>query len=221
MTHRPEARIKPTTPRQQERAARILKAARRAFAASSFDQVLMEDVAREAGVGKGTVYRYFPGKENLYFAVIFEGIAALQSQIRAALSAQGDVAGSVRDLIDALVTFFSRNRHFFQLMNVEDHQVGGERSPNRQRWRRERRGLIDAIAALLEHGKETGALAVTRPRTEAQILLGMVRTVLRHRDERLKPGEMADEVARIYLEGVRPRHEESSMVPKRQQRNGN
>ena len=221
MAVRPETRIKPTTPRQQERAARILKAARRAFAASSFDQVLMEDVARSAGVGKGTVYRYFPGKEGLYFAVIFEGITALQSQIRAALSGQGDVAGSVRDLIDALVTFFSRNRHFFQLMNVEDHQVGGERSPNRQRWRRERRGLIDAIAALLEHGKETGALAVTRPRTEAQILLGMVRTVLRHRDERLKPGEMADEVARIYLEGVRPRPAASTAVPKLQRRNGN
>ena len=207
MTTHPKARIKPTTLKQQERAARILKAARRAFAASSFDQVLMEDVAREAGVGKGTVYRYFPGKESLYFAVIFEGIAALQGQIRASLSARGDVAGSVRDLIDALVTFFSRNRHFFRLMNVEDHQVGSERSPNRQRWRRERRGLIDAIAALLEHGRQTGALEVARPRTDAQILLGMVRSVLRHREERLKPREMADEVVRIYLEGVRQRRD--------------
>ena len=180
----------------------------------------MAEVAREAGVGKGTVYRYYPSKESLYFAVIFEGIAALQSQIREAQSVGGDVAGTVRDLIDALIMFFNRNRHFFRLMNVEDSKVGGERNPNRQRWHRERRGLIDAIAAVLTQGRETGALDVARPRTDAQILLGMVRSVLRHRDERLKPREMADEIARIYLEGVRPRAESNLTSRKRQRRNG-
>ena len=200
-----DSRVTPTTPRQVERHARILTAARRAFAEKSFDEVLMDEVARQAGVGKGTIYRYFPDKESLYFAVIFQGIDELKEQIRAALTAPSQLETRIRELIATLVSFFHRNRLFFRLMNLEDHKVGDERRPNRRRWRQERAELIDAIAAALEHGRETGALDVIYPRTEAQILLGMVRSVLRHNDEGLAVQQMSDEIVRVFFRGVRQR----------------
>jgi len=192
----------PKTPKQQDRAVRILDTARRAFAQNLFDEVLMEDVARQAGVGKGTIYRYFPDKESLYFAVIFEGIEDLKQQIRSVLTTQSYLEMETRELIGTLVFFFQKNRFFFRLMNLEDGKVGGEGRPNRQRWHRERGGLIDAIAAVLEHGRDTGALDIVHPRTEAQILLGMVRSVLRHNEEDLTVAQMAEEIARIFFTGV-------------------
>ena len=162
----------------------------------------MDDVAREAGVGKGTIYRYFPDKESLYFAVIFGGIEGLQQRIRSSLTAEGDIEARIRTLVEAYLSFFSQNRFFFRLMNIEDSKVGGEGRPNRQRWGQERSKLIDAVVEVLEKGCQAGELQIRHPRTDAQILLGMVRGMLRHNQDRLTTCQMADEIARIYCRGT-------------------
>ena len=168
----------------------------------------MDEVARRAGVGKGTLYRYFPDKESLYFAVIFAGIEDLKTQIRAPLAAEDALEDKIRSLVATLVGFFRRNRLFFRLMNQEDHNVGGEGRPQRRRWFAERTGLVDAIVELLEYGRQSGVLQVVHPRLEAQILLGMVRSVLRADQRQLSAAEMSDEIARIYLCGMRTGKEE-------------
>lgn len=192
-----------TTPRQRERMTNILQAAREAFARHPFHEVLVEDVARAAGVGKGTIYRYFPDKEHLYFAVIFDGINDLKERIQTALPAQTDPETSIRELVFTLISFFSENRLFFRIMNIEDSKVGNQGSPNRQRWEKERGKLIDAIAQMLVQYK--GPLCVLHPRTEAQILMGMVRAVRRYNPDNLTAAQMSEEVAGIYLHGLRHR----------------
>lgn len=192
-----------TTPRQQERMTRILKAAREAFAQYPFHEVLVEDVARAAGVGKGTIYRYFPDKEHLYFAVIFDGINGLKDRIQSALPSQTDPEISIRELVFTLISFLSENRFFFRIMNIEDSKVGNQGTPNRRRWEQERGKLIDAIADMLSQAD--GSLCVMHPRTEAHILMGMVRAVRRYNPDNLTTTQMADEVSRIYLNGLRHR----------------
>lgn len=192
----------PRTPKQQDRVARMLQAARQAFSQKSFHEVLMDDVAREAGVGKGTIYRYFPDKENLYFAVIFDGIESLRSRIRAMLPVQSNVEETIRDLVQILVTFFSQNRFFFRLMNIEDSKVGGESKPNRRRWHRERSELVDAIVQTLERTRDNAAAHIPYPRTDAQILLGMVRGILRTNPDELSISQTTEEIVRIYLHGI-------------------
>lgn len=56
-----------TAKRQQ-----ILDGARRCFLAQGFDGASMNDIVNEAGVSKGTVYAYFPSKEKLFAAMVFE-----------------------------------------------------------------------------------------------------------------------------------------------------
>ena len=53
----------------------IVAAAARVFAAKGFTGTLIADIAREAGIGKGTIYEYFRSKEELFFGV-FEWFAA-------------------------------------------------------------------------------------------------------------------------------------------------
>lgn len=50
----------------------ILDGARRVFLADGFDGASMNDIAREAGVSKGTLYVYFDSKEALFVALIRE-----------------------------------------------------------------------------------------------------------------------------------------------------
>ncbi|OFL45894.1 hypothetical protein HMPREF2772_00520 [Achromobacter xylosoxidans] len=50
----------------------LVRAAAQVFLARGFDRTLMSEVSERAGCSKGTLYRYFASKEDLYFAVIME-----------------------------------------------------------------------------------------------------------------------------------------------------
>ena len=54
------------------KARQILDGARTVFLAQGFDAASMNDIAREAGVSKGTIYSYFPSKDALFAALIRE-----------------------------------------------------------------------------------------------------------------------------------------------------
>jgi len=69
--------------------ARVLAAASEAFAADGL-AVPLDEIARRAGVGAGTVYRHFPTKEALFEAVITDRLAALADDAEARLASAED-----------------------------------------------------------------------------------------------------------------------------------
>jgi AcrR family transcriptional regulator len=69
--------------------ARVLEAARAAFAEHGAD-AQMEDVARRAGVGVGTVYRHFPTKQALVEALIEERFDRTIAFVRELVDEEGD-----------------------------------------------------------------------------------------------------------------------------------
>ena len=189
--------------KKQERQDQILESAARLFASRRFDEVLMDDIAHEAGVAKGTLYRYFQDKEELYFAVIFGGISRLNEQLQARAGTPTDPEERLWDMMRAIVSFFRQNRFFFRLMSIEDGKTGGGRGVNRNRWHQERRRQIAAIQTVLEAGVEAGVFAISHPRTQAQILRGMVRSVLTSGEADLTVDEMVDLIMKTFLHGVR------------------
>jgi AcrR family transcriptional regulator len=58
--------------RDNAKLRQVLEGARRVFLADGFDGASMNDIAREAGVSKGTLYVYFDSKEALFVALIRE-----------------------------------------------------------------------------------------------------------------------------------------------------
>ena len=69
----------PTQPRRrarrkEARPGEIIEAALRLFADRGFAATKLEDVAAAAGIGKGTIYLYFPTKEDLFRAVVRQAV---------------------------------------------------------------------------------------------------------------------------------------------------
>src|ERR1700733_2401004 len=69
-------------PRLREK---ILTSALELFAHNGFDQVTADELAAEARVGKGSVYRKFGSKEGLYAAAIMAGFPPVRSPIESEL----------------------------------------------------------------------------------------------------------------------------------------
>ncbi len=67
-----------------DKRALIIKAAVRVFSRQGFHQARVEDIAQEAGVGKGTIYEYFENKRNLFEEVVLETFNFYSSQMEAA-----------------------------------------------------------------------------------------------------------------------------------------
>ena len=82
--------------RKEDRPAEILTAALRLFSDKGFALTKLNDVAKEAGVSKGTLYLYFDGKEALFKAVINEYVLP---QIAKAEEQAEQFSGSISELM--------------------------------------------------------------------------------------------------------------------------
>lgn len=81
--------------------ARVLEVAYETFAAEGLG-VPIDEIARRAGVGAGTVYRHFPTKEDLYRAVVEDRIRSIVDEGRALL-ASGDPAEALFTFLRSMV----------------------------------------------------------------------------------------------------------------------
>jgi len=101
MANNPEIRQEPRWSRRKEaRPEEITAAALELFVERGYAATRLEDVASRAGVSKGTVYLYFANKEELFKAVVREGLV---SPLEAFKGAADQFEGSTFDLLRMLV----------------------------------------------------------------------------------------------------------------------
>lgn len=189
--------------KKAERKQQILQGAARLFSSRRFDEVTMDDIAQEAGVAKGTLYGHFPDKEELYFAVIFNGVSNLNEQMQVKGCKDQEPEKQLRNMLQALVSFLTQNGYFFKLMSIEDSKSDTGEGENRQRWREERHKQLQIIEDVLSRGGDQGIFEIRNLKVEARILRDMVRSVLLSADEDMSVGEMVELIMRVFLLGVK------------------
>lgn len=112
---KPRRQHKPSAVRQAE----ILAAAVGVFAERGYRACEVQDVAWRAGVGKGTVYRFFPSKEALFLATLRHGLDQLRVLTQAAVEVRADPLDKVRAAVRAYVRFFETRPEMVELFIQE------------------------------------------------------------------------------------------------------
>jgi AcrR family transcriptional regulator len=87
------------------RRAQLLLAARDVFAAQGYHAAAMDDIAERAGVSKPVLYQHFPGKLDLYLALLDTYADALVQRVREAMAATSDNNVRVHNAISAYFDF--------------------------------------------------------------------------------------------------------------------
>jgi AcrR family transcriptional regulator len=102
------------------RRAQLLGAAREVFVAQGYHAAAMDDIADRAGVSKPVLYQHFPGKLELYLALLDEGIEGLVAAVRDGLASTADNKQRVIATTQAYFDFVADPGGAFRLVFESD-----------------------------------------------------------------------------------------------------
>jgi AcrR family transcriptional regulator len=173
----------PVTPRPLRADARrnrerILAAATAAFAADGLS-VPLDEIARQAGVGPGTLYRHFPAKEALWEAVLHDRLQGLADEAEA-LNRAADPGEALLGFIDRLVAEAAPKRDLADALASAGTDVSATLAATAARLR-------EALGALLAAAQRSGSIRGDIGLAELMAILSGILFALRGR-----PGDQPD-----------------------------
>lgn len=138
--------------RRARREDEILAAAVSLFAARGYSETDTQVLADRLGVGKGTLYRYFPSKEALFLAAVDRVMQRLRARVDASMAGTEDPLDQIACGVRAYLEFFAEHPEYVELLIQERAQFKDRKKPtyfehcdaNVGRWREFYRSLIAA-----------------------------------------------------------------------------
>ena len=116
-----EAVTLPSRPSAKER---ILEAALEIFSQKGFHPATTDEIAERAGVGKGTLYRYFETKEKLFAELVRLRLEELEKRAGSVMDGHDDVLTMISKYIRVYFEFFDGNQRLFRLIVQEQLELG-------------------------------------------------------------------------------------------------
>ena len=114
---------------QERRRAEILDAATAVFSKHGFAAADVQEIADKTGVGKGTVYRYFPSKEDLFLAAVDHGMRNLKTAVDAAVATVKQPLERIAEGVHAYLTFFDEHPEIVELLVHERAHFRDRKTP--------------------------------------------------------------------------------------------
>lgn len=133
-----------------------------------YKKMTIDDLAREVGIGKGTVYLYFPSKEEIALSHVDRIIERLKTRLwETAGSGQTPEQKIKRMLVDRVMYRFDAVQHYTMSLNEMMAQIRPRLLERRQRYFEEE---AVAFVTVLSQGQELGVFA-GKPDETARLLL--------------------------------------------------
>jgi TetR/AcrR family fatty acid metabolism transcriptional regulator len=181
--------------RSPQSAAKILDAAGRLFGTRRFHEVRMDDIAAEAGVGKGTLYRYFKDKDELYLKLLERASGQFTERVQAAVAHQGGTRDRLVALVTTVLDYFDENPHLLELIQRAELLRGlGAGFP----WQAARETMFRLAAELFDSARRDTEYTLRDPEVAMMLLMGGMRTILRF-GPRPRPERMAERAVDALL----------------------
>ena len=99
----------------QMRQKQILDVATEVFSKEGFARTQVDEIANLAGLGKGTVYRYFKDKKHLFFSVVDRGIENLKDFALEAMEKEKEPLDKIKKVIEAYLIFFKKHSYLIRI----------------------------------------------------------------------------------------------------------
>lgn len=156
---------------QQMRREVILDAARQLFKEKGFETTTVDEIANLAELGKGTIYSYFKGKDQIYVAILEKGLDILKERMDLAIQNPGSTMDALAKLYDIFIQFHSERRGFiealFQQTSIGLGEVVQGLKNKSNEW-------TELVSRLLEWGIERGEIVPCEVEKVAKVIIGLI-----------------------------------------------
>jgi len=155
---------------------RIMQTAEKLFANRRIHEITLDEIAQLAEIGKGTIYRYFDDKDDLFFQVATSGFEDLCNLLEEKVPRDLPFQEQILLMCLEISAYFQGRREMFTMMMTEDARMPGCKGKLKERWLKQRKKLVTAVARILEHGVADGLVRDDVPlEVLASFLLGLLR----------------------------------------------
>ena len=181
----------------------IMQAAEKLFTTRRFHEITTDAVACAAGVGKGTIYRYFTDKEDLFFQTAMSGFDELCALVRQRVTGSATFVEQLTRACRQITGFFEQRCQLFRMMQTEDWRVLRLKGSPHERWMAHRKTLVAAVADIIRKGVDEGELRTDiPPDILANFLLGMLRTRVRDLADAPKAMQRCEVIVDLFCRGA-------------------
>ena len=154
-------------PRSAGVKTKVERAAVDLFAANGFDGVSIADIATAAGVSQGALYRHYPSKEELAWALFSTAYLRTGEELDRIRTGEAEFEAAVRAMIAHFCALFDEDPALFRFMLLTQHGFlpripSGSRTP------------VDAIADLVSDAVAKNRLKPVDPALGAAVIMGVI-----------------------------------------------
>ncbi|HEX7709018.1 MAG TPA: TetR/AcrR family transcriptional regulator [Thermoanaerobaculia bacterium] len=166
---------------------RILDAAERLLGRFGYRKMTVDDLAAEAGVGKGTIYLSFPSKEEVVLSTVDRIVDRVCAEMRREAARGGDAAETLRAMLRARI--FVRFESVAGYSGSLNDLLASVRASLLVRRSRHFEQEIAVLADVIRFGQQSGELTEGQPRRIARALVLATNSFLPYA---LSPDELGD-----------------------------
>jgi len=191
----------PLTEEEIERRRRaILRSSAALILKQSFNDTSMEEIAQAAGIGKSTLYDYFPSKDHVLLFFFEDELELLQEEADGIASQDAPVQEKLNKLLEAHLEFLLANRNFFNTVFLQAAQMG---SSGQQRIMKKRYAYQDLLRTILEQGIREGVFRPVNTRLAARLLIAMMEVLVYTTRPTGTPRGMLADGLEMFMNGIK------------------
>jgi len=191
----------------QERRAQILDAALKVFSEKGYHKTKVEDISREIGIAKGTIYLYFRSKKRIFLSLIDHIILShMENFIEVIENVQRenlDEREKLETIMMAAFNFFNQQSGFFKIVFYEGREFQKEIAKKISRILSK---LVDISQNYFEDGKRRGIFRDLDMRVVLPALPGMflIFSILgpQWANFNIPPEKLVHELIDLYWKGI-------------------
>jgi len=193
--------------RQKNHAAQILEAGEKLFAKKGFYPTTMEEVARAAGLAKGTIYLHFNDKRDLFFSIIEKKLDILLEKIEKEMRKDEFPSQRIKLAIGIHLKFLEENRDFFKIMQALPESLKQEMERKlKGRVIEKQSRYVEILDQLIRKGIRNQEIKPLDSRKLAVILVGMMHSLTIYWISRKEKGSLSQDdslVWQVFWEGIK------------------
>lgn len=188
---------------RNDKRKRIIRVVEKLAAKQTLHEITLDEVAKQAKIGKGTIYHYFKDKEDLLFEVATSGFDELCELLEQEVPNNASFTLKFYNMCSHIIQFFTNRQQLLRIMQTHASCTYWSKGKIRERWMSKRKQLVNIVADILSEGVVEGIIRSDLSTDFlATSLLGMLRSYVRDSDISPDFTQKSELLVDLFLNGA-------------------